>query len=91
MYEFGRTIESLWSTVNGMPPPFPAVRRHMRSRLPLRADFITQHPEYVAKNSAMKFLSDNGGADYNLCHCTSFCMHGRRTAADYNDFHAKNI
>ncbi|KAI0004656.1 glycosyltransferase family 15 protein [Russula compacta] len=47
MYEFRRTIESLWSTVN---------------------DFITEHPEYVAQNSAMKFLSDNGGADYNLCH-----------------------
>lgn len=34
--------------------------------------FITEHPEYVARNNAMGFLSDNGGADYNLCHCTSF-------------------
>jgi hypothetical protein len=35
-------------------------------------DFITEHPEYVARNNAMDFLSDNGGANYNLCHCTSF-------------------
>jgi len=47
MYEFRRTIESLWSTVR---------------------DFITVHPEYVARNNAMNFLSDNGGAEYNLCH-----------------------
>ena len=35
------------------------------------ADFITENPQYVAPNNAMNFLSDNGGANYNLCHCTS--------------------
>src|SRR5579863_3923695 len=35
-------------------------------------DFIREHPEYVAQNNAMGFLSDDGGVDYNLCHCTSF-------------------
>jgi hypothetical protein len=39
--------------------------------LSLRSDFITEHPEYVALNNAMNYLSDNGGTDYNLCHCTS--------------------
>jgi hypothetical protein len=33
------------------------------------AEFIKEHPEYVAPNNAMNFLSDNGGEDYNLCHC----------------------
>jgi len=47
LYEFRRTIESLWSTV---------------------LDFITEHPEYLAPNNAMNFLSENGGASYNLCH-----------------------
>ncbi|KAI0298254.1 glycosyltransferase family 15 protein [Russula brevipes] len=47
LYEFSRTIETLWSTVR---------------------DFIAEHPEYIVQNSAMDFISDNGGADYNLCH-----------------------
>jgi hypothetical protein len=33
-------------------------------------DFMTEYPEYVVQNNAMNFLSDNGGKDYNLCHCT---------------------
>jgi DNA-binding transcriptional LysR family regulator len=33
------------------------------------AEFIEQHPELVAKDNAMAFLSDDGGKSYNLCHC----------------------
>ncbi|KAH9992137.1 nucleotide-diphospho-sugar transferase [Russula vinacea] len=47
LYEYQRTIESLWSTVH---------------------EFMAEHPEYVAQNNAMPFLSDNGGSSYNLCH-----------------------
>lgn len=36
---------------------------------PSFADFITEHPEHLAPNNAMNYLSDNGGASYNLCHC----------------------
>jgi alpha 1,2-mannosyltransferase len=35
---------------------------------------MAEHPEYVAQNNAMSFLSDNGGSSYNLCHCTSFFL-----------------
>ncbi|KAJ3771276.1 glycosyltransferase family 15 protein [Lentinula raphanica] len=31
-------------------------------------DFIKLHPEYVAKDNAMGFLSETGGDTYNLCH-----------------------
>lgn len=31
-------------------------------------DFINLHPEFVAKNNALDFLSDDGGETYNLCH-----------------------
>lgn len=31
-------------------------------------DFIKQHPEYVAKNNLMDFISDDKGETYNLCH-----------------------
>ncbi|KAL0576945.1 hypothetical protein V5O48_005052 [Marasmius crinis-equi] len=29
---------------------------------------MQQHPEYVAENNAMRYLSDNNGEKYNLCH-----------------------
>ncbi|KAH9971818.1 glycosyl transferase [Lactifluus volemus] len=47
MYEFQRTIESLWTTVS---------------------DFIIQNTDYVAKDHAIAFLSDNNAVTYNLCH-----------------------
>ncbi|KZP31545.1 glycosyltransferase family 15 protein [Athelia psychrophila] len=31
-------------------------------------EFITEHPQYLADDNAMKFLSDDGGQTYNLCH-----------------------
>ncbi|KAK7039323.1 glycosyltransferase family 15 protein [Favolaschia claudopus] len=31
-------------------------------------DFIRLHPEYVAKDNAMNFMSDDGGETYNRCH-----------------------
>ncbi|KAF8533231.1 nucleotide-diphospho-sugar transferase [Trichophaea hybrida] len=31
-------------------------------------NFIKQHPEHIANDNAMKFLSDNNGEDYNRCH-----------------------
>jgi hypothetical protein len=33
---------------------------------------VAEHPEYVVEKNAMNFLSDNGGNNYNLCHCTFF-------------------
>jgi len=30
-------------------------------------DFISTHPEYVVPGNAMKFISDDGGNDFNLC------------------------
>lgn len=32
-------------------------------------EFIDQHPEYVSKENAMAFISDDNGKSYNLCHC----------------------
>ncbi|KAJ6630475.1 alpha-1,2-mannosyltransferase [Mycena sp. CBHHK59/15] len=31
-------------------------------------DFMKEYPEYVAKDNAMGFLSENGGRDFNMCH-----------------------
>lgn len=31
-------------------------------------DFVKDHPEYVASDNSMGFVSDNGGSTYNLCH-----------------------
>ena len=37
-------------------------------------EFIKAHPEYVAKNNAMGYMSDDGGNSYNLCHCAYACF-----------------
>ena len=47
LYEFEKTIKTLWSTV---------------------VDFIRKNPHYIAENSAAKFITDNNGDSYNLCH-----------------------
>ncbi|KAL1936904.1 hypothetical protein VTO73DRAFT_4551 [Trametes versicolor] len=31
-------------------------------------DFTKKHPEYIAPNNAMGYMSDDGGDSYNLCH-----------------------
>jgi len=31
-------------------------------------EFISLHPEYVSPDNAMRFMSDNGGDTFNLCH-----------------------
>jgi alpha 1,2-mannosyltransferase len=31
-------------------------------------DFVAEHPDFVSPNSAMRFLSDDEGKSYNLCH-----------------------
>ena len=81
LYEYQRTIESLWSTVHGIytcPSHYhlTLTKSLAHPRLPLSscAEFMAEHPEYVAQNNAMSFLSDNGGSSYNLCHCTSFFL-----------------
>lgn len=32
---------------------------------------MTAHPEHLAAGNSMDFLSDDGGKEYNHCHCTS--------------------
>ncbi len=78
LYEFKRTIESLWPAVHRMLYPLVSLPQHADKpiltpspTLPSCADFIDEHPEYIVPDHAMNFLSDNGGTDYNLCHCKS--------------------
>lgn len=51
--------------------------------MPIPSDFMAQHPEWVPKDNAMGYMSDNNGQDYNLCHCESLNRHlHRRTECD---------
>jgi len=75
LYETRPTIESLWSTVKGALDPLLCT--DLRGSCPLpRVDFINQHPEHVVPNNAMNFISDDGGAEYNLCMCMVFSFPG---------------
>jgi hypothetical protein len=68
MYEFERTIETLWATVRGTTSPTTFLPAFV-SKQPATIEFVAEHSEFVSPNSAMNFLSDNGGDRYNLCHC----------------------
>jgi alpha 1,2-mannosyltransferase len=62
------------------PSPFPPC-----------TDFMTEHPEYVVQNNAMNFLSDNGGIDYNLCHCMSFSRNIIKGACPTDHRHCQKL
>jgi len=32
-------------------------------------DFAKSHPQYIAKDNALGFMSGDNGRSYNLCHC----------------------
>lgn len=36
---------------------------------PTVKEFIEENPQYVAPDNAMRYLSEDGGDTYNLCHC----------------------
>jgi alpha 1,2-mannosyltransferase len=42
-------------------------------------DFMKVHPEHVAKDNSLKFISDDNGKEYNHCHFVSFPL-----TADFN-------
>lgn len=69
LYEFGSTIPSLWGHVRGTNQ-HSSLSDAVASRFAV--DYMGQHPEYVAQDNAMDYLSDNGGETYNRCHC-AFC------------------
>ena len=65
MYEFEKTIPTLWRHVKGRL--VSVVRATGASMYSI--DFIKLHPEYIAEDNAMGFLSSDNGETYNLCHC----------------------
>lgn len=65
MYEYRSTIETLWQTTKGIRFLF-----HLGATFnPRKLDFLKSHPEYQVESNAMGYISDNGGDEYNLCHC----------------------
>lgn len=46
------------------------------------SDFLKDHPEHLVEGNAMGFISDDYGAEYNLCHCESFIYVRCLTCAD---------
>lgn len=68
LFEWEATIPSLWSTVKG--GTFLVITGiELFTTLFHSSEFLSLHPEYVAQENSMAFLSDDGGEGYNLCHC----------------------
>jgi alpha 1,2-mannosyltransferase len=66
MYEYLATIPTLWKHVMGS---FFYSKTKQYIDFSLNSDFAHDHPEYIAKNNALGFMSSDNGKTYNLCHC----------------------
>jgi alpha 1,2-mannosyltransferase len=65
LYEYQKTIPTLWDATKGgyiliSQRPFCLISF---------VEFIKENPQYLPKDNAMAFISDDGGNNYNLCHC----------------------
>ena len=67
MYEYEATIPSLWKHVMGL---FFLLEDDIILILIFKiSDFAHDHPEYIAENNSLGFMSSDNGKTYNLCHC----------------------
>jgi alpha 1,2-mannosyltransferase len=70
MYEYEATIPTMWGHVMGAIIRIHSHRTTDYSPVPMTIDFVKAHPEYIAKDNALGFMSSDNGNTYNLCHCT---------------------
>jgi len=75
LYESEKTIPTLWDVTKGerasVQPSSIVI-----ARIEPYPEFIKKHPQYLAEDNAMGFLSDNYGKSYNLCHCECDIQNG---------------
>ena len=84
MYEYERTIPTLWTHVRGIVI-FPTRLRWRRLIHRPGPEFIEKYPQYVSKDNAMSFLSSDKGKSYNLCHCKQSIRIQRQQDATTDD------
>lgn len=79
LYEYRRTIESLWQTVRDFAKLHPEHIAKVR-RAHNTLDVHQAHPLHYQDNS-INFLVDDASkgldAEYNLCHCGLECVYPR--------------
>lgn len=68
MYEYGATIPTLWENVKSKYTMYFSTHRTELPNLNILSEFVKEHPQYIAEDNSMKYMSDNGGDTYNLCH-----------------------
>ena len=68
MYEYEATIPSLWKHVMGSFFSFSKIDNVLTVFFYI-PDFAHDHPEYIAKDNSLGFMSSDNGKTYNLCHC----------------------
>lgn len=65
LYEYEATIPTLWNAVRGQS----TIHSSSKIFAEPSVEFIDQNPGLVSPENAMDFISDDGGATYNRCHC----------------------
>lgn len=69
MYEYAATIPSLWNHVMGSFLFPKSWTKYVDFSFHSKKDFAHAHPEYIAKDNSLGFMSSDNGKTYNLCHC----------------------
>ena len=71
MYEYLATIPTLWNHVMGSFFFFQKLNKILTSFFFLVSitDFARDHPEFIAEDNSLGFMSSDNGRTYNLCHC----------------------
>ena len=62
------------------------VRSKRMLPLLILAEFIKLHPDYLAADNSMAFLSEDGGETYNKCHCESSATRARLIMSSLEQF-----
>jgi hypothetical protein len=67
MKEIPETVPSFWNATQGSSSiSFLLSRASFSNGL---AEFVAQHPSYIAKENSMRWISPNRGRTFNYCHC----------------------
>jgi alpha 1,2-mannosyltransferase len=68
--EYEETIPTLWDATKGKQHG-PMYTSSWIDQSESNSEFIQKYPQHYNLDSALKFLSDDGGNTYNMCHCQS--------------------
>jgi alpha 1,2-mannosyltransferase len=73
LFEFGASVPTLWKHTKGMLQSSALTLQFAllvtKHSYLFFVDFMMKYPRLINKDSATRFITDDGGKTYNNCHC----------------------